>query len=73
VIDKYLDIPVGEGREELVAAQKKAGKVVNATLLALEADQSVEIPADLAAVSNYGFVNIPKDAGDVVRRSLVGG
>jgi adenylate cyclase len=70
-VDKYLDIPVGEGRQELIAAQAKAGKVVNATLLSPDPEQAVDLPADLAAVSNYGFVNIPKDAGDVVRRALL--
>jgi adenylate cyclase len=70
-IDKYLDIPVGAGREELVAAQAKSGKVVNATLLALNIEQAVQMPGDLANISDYGFVNIPKDAGDMVRRALL--
>ncbi|AFY68562.1 adenylate/guanylate cyclase with Chase sensor [Thalassoporum mexicanum PCC 7367] len=70
-IDKYLDIPVGSGRAELIAAQAKAGNVVNATLLSLDRAETVELPPDLAAVSSYGFVNVPKDAGEVVRRALL--
>jgi CHASE2 domain-containing sensor protein len=69
-IDKYLDIPVGEGRDRLVQSMKKAGNVVNITLLN-NSGRGVDLPADLAAVSDAGFANVLTDAGSVVRRALL--
>jgi len=42
-IDKFLDIPSGEGRENLVRAIKKAGNVVNSTFLSQGKQRSIEI------------------------------
>jgi adenylate cyclase len=71
-IDKYLDIPVMEGRDELVAAVKNAGNVVNAKFLAtVEGRSGVEPASDLEKISRYGYVNLPLDKGAVVRRSSI--
>ncbi len=69
-IDKYLDLPVGEGRTQLVRAIKNAGNVVNITFLT-NGSRGVELPADLAGVSDAGFANVLTDAGAVVRRALI--
>jgi len=73
-IDKYLDIPVMEGRDELVSAIKNAGNVVNAKF-----DQTVKgitkiIPAkDLDQISLHGYVNLQTDKGATVRRAAIVG
>ncbi|PZU99972.1 MAG: adenylate/guanylate cyclase domain-containing protein [Pseudanabaena sp.] len=73
-IDKYLDLPVLEGREELVAAVKNAGNVVNAKFTATEAGRSGVVPApDLEQISRYGYVNLPIDKGAIVRRAAIVG
>ena len=73
-IDKYLDIPVFEGRNELVAAIKNAGNVVNAKFVAtVEGRSSVEPASDLEKVSRYGYVNLLTDKGAIVRRASVVG
>jgi CHASE2 domain-containing sensor protein len=71
-IDKYLDIPVLEGRSELVEAMKNAGNVVNAKFIATVAGRSGVDPAsDLETISRYGYVNLPTDKGSSVRRSSI--
>ncbi|TYQ31675.1 CHASE2 domain-containing protein [Pseudanabaena sp. UWO310] len=73
-IDKYLDIPVLEGRDELVAAVKNAGNVVNAQFVALvEGRKGVDAAPDLEKISKYGFVNFLTDKGAIVRRASVVG
>ncbi|MDX2256573.1 MAG: adenylate/guanylate cyclase domain-containing protein [Pseudanabaenaceae cyanobacterium bins.39] len=73
-IDKYLDLPVLEGRSELVQAVKNAGNVVNAKFVALvEGRKGVEPAPDLVNISRYGFVNLITDKGAIVRRSLLVG
>ena len=73
-IDKYLDMPVLEGRSELVAAIKNAGNVVNAKFIAtVEGRSSVDPASDLEPISKYGYVNLPTDKGAVVRRASVVG
>jgi adenylate cyclase len=69
-IDKYLDLPVGEGRSQLVQTIKKAGNVINITFLT-NGSRGVELAADLASVSDAGFANVLTDAGAVVRRALL--
>lgn len=69
-IDKYLDIPVGEGRDRLVQSMKQAGNVVNITFLT-NSGRGVDLPADLSEVSDAGFANVLTDAGAVVRRALL--
>jgi CHASE2 domain-containing sensor protein/class 3 adenylate cyclase len=69
-IDKYLDLPVGEGRNQLIRAIKNAGNVVNITFLT-NGSRGVELAADLAEVSDAGFANVLTDAGAVVRRALL--
>lgn len=69
-IDKYLDLPVGEGRSQLIRAIKNAGNVVNITFLT-NGSRGVELPVDLAKVSDAGFANTITDAGSVVRRALI--
>jgi adenylate cyclase len=70
-VDKYLDIPIGEGRKNLVAAVKKAGNVVNVTFLTQKDRRGIEVAKDLADISYQGFANFSTDAGLVVRRSLI--
>lgn len=70
-IDKYLDIPIGEGRKNLVEAVKKAGNVVNVTFLEQPESRGIDIAQDLADISYQGFVNVVTDAGLVVRRALI--
>ncbi len=73
-IDKYLDIPVLEGRSELVEAIKTAGNVVNAKFIATVAGRSGVDPAsDLEQISRYGYVNLLTDKGASVRRSAIVG
>ncbi len=73
-VDKYLDLPVGEGRQELVAAIARAGNVVNATFEAWNGSTPrIAIAADLEAQSDYGFVNLPSDPGNVIRRAVLAG
>ncbi|OIP68537.1 MAG: adenylate/guanylate cyclase domain-containing protein [Oscillatoriales cyanobacterium CG2_30_44_21] len=73
-IDKYLDLPVLEGREELVAAVKNAGNVVNAKFIAIEAGRSSVDPApDLEPISRYGYVNLIIDKGAIARRASIVG
>jgi adenylate cyclase len=73
-IDKYLDLPVLEGRSELVAAVKNAGNVVNANFIATVAGRSGVDPAkDLETISSYGYVNLPTDKGALVRRASIVG
>jgi len=73
-IDKYLDIPVMEGRSELVAAIKNAGNVINANFVATVVGRSgVEPASDLEKISRYGFVNLYTDKGAIVRRAAVVG
>jgi adenylate cyclase len=69
-IDKYLDLPVGEGRKQLVRSIQNAGNVVNITFLT-NGSRGVELPADLAEVSEAGFANVLTDPGAVVRRALL--
>jgi CHASE2 domain-containing sensor protein len=73
-VDKYLDLPVLEGRSELVAAVKNAGNVVNAKFIAtVEGRSGVDPAKDLEAISRYGYVNLQLDKGSTVRRiSIVG-
>ncbi len=71
-IDKYLDLPVMDGRSELVEAIKNAGNVVNATFLAtVEGRSNVEPAKDLEQISRHGYVNLSTDKGAVVRRSAI--
>lgn len=70
-IDKYLDIPVAEGRKELIAAIKKAGNVINVTRLEEEDKQGIELPPDLSEVSQEAFANIPSESGSLIRRALL--
>ncbi|MCA6585811.1 MAG: adenylate/guanylate cyclase domain-containing protein [Pseudanabaena sp. M090S1SP1A06QC] len=73
-IDKYLDLPVLDGRSELVEATKNAGNVVNATFLAtVKGRSNVEPAKDLAQISRHGYVNLSIDKGAVVRRSAIVG
>jgi len=73
-IDKYLDLPVLEGRSELVAAIKNAGNVINATFIAtVEGRSGVDPAKDLEPISRYGYVNLPTDKGASVRRASVVG
>ncbi|MBD2317718.1 CHASE2 domain-containing protein [Phormidium tenue] len=73
-VDKYLDLPVLEGRDELVAAIKNAGNVVNAKFIATVAGRSNVDPAkDLEQISAHGYVNLPKDKGALVRRASIVG
>ncbi|NUN65174.1 adenylate/guanylate cyclase domain-containing protein [Pseudanabaena biceps] len=73
-IDKYLDIPVLEGREELITAISNAGNVVNAKFIATVAGRiGVEPAADLEKISRYGYVNLPIDKGAIVRRASIVG
>jgi len=73
-IDKYLDLPVMDGREELIAATKNAGNVVNAKFIAtVEGRSGVEPAKDLEPVSRYGYVNLPTDKGAIVRRASIVG
>jgi CHASE2 domain-containing sensor protein/class 3 adenylate cyclase len=69
-IDKYLDLPVGEGRTQLVRSMKNAGNVVNITFLA-NGGRGVDLAADLAEVSDAGFANVITDPGAIVRRALL--
>jgi adenylate cyclase len=73
-VDKYLDLPVLEGRRELVTAIKNAGTVVNARLIAtVEGRIGVDPAKDLETISRYGYVNLQLDKGATVRRiSIVG-
>ena len=73
-IDKYLDLPVLEGRSELVAAVKNAGNVVNAKFIAtVEGRSGVDPAKDLEPISSYGYVNLPTDKGALVRRASIVG
>lgn len=73
-IDKYLDIPVYEGRQELVDAIKKAGNVVNVKLTAIaEGQVGVDPASDLEKISRYGYANLITDKGVFVRRASVVG
>ncbi|PZV15113.1 MAG: adenylate/guanylate cyclase domain-containing protein [Pseudanabaena sp.] len=73
-IDKYLDLPVLEGRSELVSAIKNAGNVVNVKFIAIVAGRSGVDPAkDLEPISTYGYVNLLTDKGAVVRRASIVG
>ena len=73
-IDKYLDLPVMDGRAELVTAIKNAGNVVNAKFVAtVEGRSGVEPAKDLEAISTYGYVNLPTDKGAIVRRASIVG
>ena len=73
-VDKYLDMPVLEGRSELVAAIKNAGNVINAKFIAtVEGRSGVDPASDLESISRYGYVNFPTDKGAIVRRSSVVG
>ncbi|MFM7600439.1 MAG: CHASE2 domain-containing protein [Pseudanabaena sp.] len=73
-IDKYLDLPVLEGRSDLVTAIKNAGNVVNAKFIATVAGRSGVDPAkDLEPISTYGYVNLPTDKGAIVRRASIVG
>ena len=73
-IDKYLDIPVYEGRQELVDAIKKAGNVVNVKLTAIaEGQVGVDPASDLEKISRYGYANLITDKGVIVRRASVVG
>jgi CHASE2 domain-containing sensor protein/class 3 adenylate cyclase len=73
-IDKYLDLPVLEGRIELVEAIKNAGNVVNAKFVAtVEGRSGVEPAPDLEKISRFGFVNLLTDKGAIVRRASVVG
>ena len=71
-IDKYLDQPVMEGRDELVTAIKNAGNVINVTFIALvEGRRGVDPASDLEKISHYGYVNLLTDKGAIVRRASV--
>ena len=73
-VDKYFDLPVLEGRDELVAAIKNAGNVINAKFIAIVAGRSGVNPApDLEKISRYGYVNLPIDKGAIVRRASIVG
>ncbi len=73
-IDKYLDIPVLDGRDDLVTAIRNAGNVVNARLDATVAGRSgVDAAIDLEKISRYGYVNLITDKGAIMRRSSVVG
>jgi CHASE2 domain-containing sensor protein/class 3 adenylate cyclase len=73
-IDKYLDLPVMDGREDLVKAIKNAGNVVNAKFVATVAGRSgVEPAKDLETISQYGYVNLPIDKGAISRRASIVG
>ncbi|MBD2175680.1 adenylate/guanylate cyclase domain-containing protein [Pseudanabaena sp. FACHB-1998] len=73
-IDKYLDLPVLEGRTELVEAIKNAGNVVNAKFVAIVEGRSGVDPApDLEKISRYGYVNLLTDKGAIVRRTTLVG
>ena len=73
-VDKYLDLPVLEGRSELVAAVKNAGNVVNAKFIATVAGRSGVDPAkDLESISSYGYANLLTDKGALVRRTSIVG
>jgi len=70
-VDKFLDIPSGEGRADLVRAIEKAGNVINATFLSQGKQRSIEIAKDLADISSQGFVNLETDESLVVRRAYL--
>ncbi|CAN1211233.1 Adenylate/guanylate cyclase with Chase sensor [Tumidithrix helvetica PCC 7403] len=79
-VDKFFDIPIGDastrqqGRQNLIAAMKAAGNVVNVTFVSLKAgSRGVDMPEDLVKVSSSGFANIPTDEGSVVRRASIAG
>ena len=73
-VDKYLDLPVLEGRSELVAAIKNADNVVNAKFIAtVEGRIGVDPAKDLETISRYGYVNFPIDKGSLVRRTSIVG
>lgn len=73
-IDKYFDLPVLEGRDELVTAIKNAGNVVNAKFIAtVEGRSGVDPARDLEKISRYGYVNLQIDKGAIVRRTSVVG
>ncbi|MBD2188804.1 CHASE2 domain-containing protein [Pseudanabaena mucicola] len=73
-IDKYLDLPVLEGREELIEAVKNAGNVVNAKFVATVEGRSGVAPAkDLEKISLHGYVNLLTDKGAIVRRASIVG
>jgi len=69
-IDKYLDIPIGDGRADLVQAVKKAGNVVNVAFLAQPGRKGIDLSKDLE-FSYVGFANNVTDAGLLVRRALL--
>ena len=71
VIDKYLDIPISEGRKNLVQAIKKAGNVVNVTFIAQQDRRGINIAKDLVDISDQGFANVVTDAGLIPRRALL--
>ena len=71
-VDKYLDLPVLEGRDELVKAVKDAGNVVNAKFIAIvEGRKGIEPAADLAKISIHGYVNLITDKGAIARRTAI--
>ncbi|MCA6624777.1 MAG: CHASE2 domain-containing protein, partial [Pseudanabaena sp. M165S2SP1A06QC] len=72
-IDKYLDLPVLDGRNELVEATKNAGNVVNITFESVDGKSKIEPAKDLAQISRHGYVNLSIDKGAVVRRSAIAG
>ncbi len=72
-IDKYLDLPVMDGRSELIEATKNAGNVVNAKFDEVEGKGRIEPAKDLEQVSRYGYINFSSDTGAIVRRSAIVG
>jgi adenylate cyclase len=69
-IDKYLDLPIGEGRADLVQAVKTAKHVVNVTFLPQPGRQGVNLSKDLE-FAYAGFANNVTDGGLTVRRALL--
>ncbi|NJK61123.1 MAG: CHASE2 domain-containing protein [Oscillatoriales cyanobacterium SM2_1_8] len=81
-LDKYFDIPTGEGcqplpaancpdRQRLQQAINQAANVVAVSFLAIRPqDSAVPFPADFTNAWD-GFSNLPIDGGGVVRRALL--
>ena len=73
LLQQVEGIIADRGRENLIQAMKKAGNVVNVTLMATAGRKPIELPPDLAQVSEQGFANILTDDGAIVRRALIAG